>query len=254
MIFINTIPQIGIPYGVYFDILEGMKPVFYTNLFAQRKTIETLIKESRTDNDFYLFLFFGIFVTTLGLHLNNAVVVIGAMLIAPMLFPILALGMGVVTSNRESIVRSLKNLSKSVILGVILSSITSFFFSDADVTELMSSASDPNALYLLVAFLSGIIASYAWAKQTLSSTLPGIAITVSLVPPLSVIGISIAQFSRDLFTGSLLLFLMNLVGIVIASIIVFSLYGFSRMRHFEEQEIKKETLEAQHHGTPIATE
>lgn len=218
-------------------------PVFSSGFWEQRKTIESLVKESRTDTDFYLFLSFASFITTLGLHINNPVVIVGAMLVAPLLFPILALGMGIVTSSRDSIRRSIIILGKSIIGVVGISFLTSFLLNQRVVTEQIINASTPNLLFFFVAVFSGVIASYSWVKQSISSTLPGIAITVSLVPPLSAVGIAISLFSRTVFSGSLMLFIINLIGIVLASILVFSLFGFASMRKIQEKTIKDEQKE-----------
>lgn len=217
--------------------------VFSSGFFEQRKTIESLIEESRADADFYLFVCFGVFITTLGLHIDNPIVVIGAMLITPILFPILALGMGVVTSSGESIKRSLAILTKTIFVGILVSFITSFLLNQHELTEQIVNASRPNLLYFFIAFASGVIASYSWVKQSISRNLPGVAVSVALVPPLSAIGISMSLFSQDIFSGSIMLLIINLIGIILASILVFSLFGFAEMRKVEEREIEKEAQE-----------
>ena len=73
--------------------------------------------------------------------------------------------------------------------------------------------------------------------------LPGVAITVSLVPPLANIGIGISLFSREIFSGSILMFFINLLGITIASIGVFLLFGFARMQNYQDKQIHKEQKE-----------
>lgn len=219
--------------------------VFKSGFFEQRKTIESLIEESRADGDFYLFVSFGVFITTLGLHIDNPIIVIGAMLITPILFPILALGMGVVTSSQESIRRSISILLKTLVVGILVSFITSFILNQHEMTEQIINASTPNLLYFFIAFASGVIASYSWVKQSISRNLPGVAISVALVPPLSAIGISLSLFSQNVFSGSVMLFIINLIGIVLASILVFSLFGFGGLRKIEEREIQNEKREVE---------
>jgi uncharacterized hydrophobic protein (TIGR00271 family) len=216
------------------------KSVFWTSVFDKKKTIDILLSESKADADFYLFLSFASFITTLGLLLNNAIVIVGAMLIAPILFPILSLGMGIVTSSRDAIKRALKILLKSAFVVLFISIVTAFIINQNEVTDQIMLASTPNFLFFLVAFFSGIIASFSWAKQDPQKTLPGVAVTVSLIPPLSAVGVAISFFSRDVFSGSLLLFVINLLGIVLASMVVFSLFGFSRLQKWQDQKIKEE--------------
>jgi uncharacterized hydrophobic protein (TIGR00271 family) len=224
------------------------KPILFTSFFEQRKSVEHLVEESRADGDYYLFLTFGAFITTLGLLINNPVVIVGAMLVAPILFPILALGMGVVTASREAISRSVRNLAKSIILVVIVSALTAFLINQTEVTEQLVLVSSPNFLFFLIAFFSGVVAAYSWAKQNVSATLPGVAITVSLLPPISAVGIAMTLGMRDVFSGSLMLFFINLLGIALASIVVFSLFGFSALGRFQDEKIEEEIKEEGHNS------
>ena len=219
------------------------KSVLGASFFDKKKTIETLIEESRVNTTFYLYLSFGAFISTLGLLLDNAIVIIGAILIAPILFPILSLGMGIVTSSPDAIKRSLKNLSKSILITIGVAFFTSFIVNQSDTTGQLILVSTPNFLFFLVAFFSGIIAAFSWVKQETTSVLPGVAITVSLVPPLSAVGISLSVLSRDILSGSLMLFVINLMGIVLASMVVFSLFGFSRLQTIQDKKIKDEEKE-----------
>lgn len=230
-------------------ILDMAKSVFNAGIFERRKTIATLIEESRADADFYLFLAFAAFITTLGLHLNNAVVIIGAMLVAPILFPILSLGMGIVTSSADAITRSLRILAKSLIGVIIISFVTSFLINESGITDQMLLASNPNFLFFLAAFLSGIVASFSWTKQEVNQTLPGVAVTVSLIPPLATVGVALSVASRDLFAGSMLLFIINLLGVVLASILIFSLFGFASLQGWQEQKIKEEKKKEEEEST-----
>lgn len=222
------------------------KPVLITNFFQQRKTVDSLIEGSRADEDYFLFFVFAVFITTLGILIDNTIVVVGGMLVAPILFPILALGMGVVTASREAIMRSSKNLAKSVFIALVISSATAFLINGGEVTELMMMTSNVSFIAFIIAFFSGVVAAYSWAKENVSETLPGIAITVSLVPPLSTIGIALTLFSREIFSGAILLFLINIMGIVLGSVIVFSLFGFSSQAKWQAKKIREEAeLEAE---------
>lgn len=218
-----------------------IKFVFLTNLFEQKKTIESLLKESHADSTFYLFLSLATFIITLGLLINNAVVIIGGMLIAPFLFPILSLGMGVVISSKEAIVRALVIIGKSLAIVLIISFATAFLLNGNEATEQMKLASRLDPVFFLIAFASGIIAAFAWVKENISASLPGIAIAVALLPPLAVSGIALSLFSKELFISSFLLFLVNFLGIVVANTIVFALFGFPALQKTEEQKTTEET-------------
>jgi uncharacterized membrane protein len=105
----------------------------------------------------------------------------------------------------------------------------------------MKLVSSLNLIFFLAAFTSGIIAAFSWAKENISATLPGIAVTVALIPPLAVSGIALSLLSKELFSGSFMLFLINFLGIIVASTIVFVLFGFPALQKIEEQKIKEET-------------
>jgi len=225
---------------------EATEPVFAAGLFTQKRTAKKLIDDSRTDTDFYLFLATAVFITTIGLILDNPIVIIGAMLVAPILFPILALGLGVVTTSRDAINRALLILTKSFAVGVVVAFITSFFINSGTdgFTGQLELLTDPNlSLFFLISFAAGIIASFSWVKEDTALSLPGVAITVSLVPPLAAIGISLALLSTELLVGSLLLFFINLLGVVLASVVIFSLFDFSEVRAYQDRKIREEEAE-----------
>jgi len=224
-----------------------IKPVFWASFFDQKKTVEALTEESRADTDFYLFLAGSTIITTLGLILDSSIVVIGGMLVAPLLFPILSLGMGVATSSADAINRSLLTIAKSIILVAVIALFVSFLMDGHKITPVMELASQATVAHFLVAFISGIVASFAWVKQNINGQLPGVAVSVSLIPPLATFGVGLSMFERTITSGSLFLFLLNLLGIVFASVIIFSLFGFSNMHKVQEKVIddeKKENAEA----------
>lgn len=216
------------------------EPILFSNFFEKRKSIENLVEESRADGDYFLFLIFAAFITTLGLLIDNPIVIVGAMLVAPILFPLLALGMGIVTTSQEAIVRSLKNIFKSIVIIVIVSLLTAFIINKRDIGSQLLLSSTPNFIFFLIAFFSGVVASFSWVKQNVEQTLPGVAVTVTLLPPLSALGVSITFLNQEMFSGSLLLFVINLLGIVLASVVMFSLFGFSSLSKLQDKKIEEE--------------
>lgn len=220
------------------------EPVFSAKMFTQKRTAEKLIEESRTDTDFYLFLCSAVFITTLGLLMNNPIVIVGAMLVAPILFPILALGLGIVTSSHSAIWRALRILGKSAAAGVVVALVTTFLINASGFTEQLDLLTNPDLfLYFFISFAAGIVASFSWVKEDIALSLPGVAITVSLVPPLAAVGISLAFLSKELLVGSAMLFLINLLGVVLAGTVIFSLFGFSQVRAYQDKVIREEEEE-----------
>ena len=221
--------------------------LFITELADQRQAIDALIHESRASGDYYFYLIMSGFIACLGLLNNNPVIIIGAMLIAPALFPILSLGMAVVTASKSATWRAIKVIAISTISVVLTSTFLTFMFQfmlGEAPNESMVLASSPNLSSIMVALISGLIASYAWVKQSQSALLPGVAIAVSLVPPLANIGIGITAGSAAIFSGSLLTFVLNLVAITLTSSFIFSLFGFSELRNWQSKRLEQEALEA----------
>lgn len=210
----------------------------------KQEVVRKLIQDSHIGKDFYFLLFISTLITTLGLIVNSTAVVIGGMLIAPLLSPVLALGLGVVTDNKHSLIRSVSTIIKSAFAVLFLSFITAFFIeiTDPQNTEILQRAK-PSLLYIYIAVLSGFGASYAWSKPRISATLPGIAVSVALLPPLCVTGIGLALVDKTLVAGSFQLFFINLLGIAASSAVVFSLFGFHEMRGVEQSEIIQEKIQ-----------
>ena len=100
----------------------------------------------------------------------------------------------------------------------------------------------PSLIYGTVAMIAGLAASFALIKPQLSATLPGTAISVALIPPLAVTGIGVARFDWGMITNSFILFLINAIGIIFASMVVFSLMHLYVKRDVASKTIKKENL------------
>ncbi|MCK4968345.1 MAG: TIGR00341 family protein, partial [Candidatus Aenigmarchaeota archaeon] len=202
--------------------------------------VNKLIAYSSPSYNFFLMFLLSIVITTLGLLVSSPTVVIGGMLIAPVLYPILSLSMGVVTANFKLIKRSCLLLLEVIIFSVILAFIISLFITNKSINFEILTRTRPSMIYFFIAFVSGIAASYALSKPKLSEVLPGVAIAVSVLPPLAVCGIALAFFEWSMAVGAFSLFFLNIIGIIFASIIVFSLLGFYEKRRQIDRKIEIE--------------
>lgn len=209
----------------------------------KRETVDKLFKESAPSLDFFLLLVMSAIIVSLGFLLDNIIIIIGGMLITPILFPILSFAMGVVVGDFKLIKRSATILIQSIILVILISfviSLVSYFYIDKTLSSEVFSKIYPSLAYFLIAFVSGGAMAYALARPGLSEILPGVAISVSLIPPLTVIGIAFSVFKWQMMTNALELFFLNLLGIIFASLIVFALLKFYEVREAIEKQIKKE--------------
>lgn len=206
------------------------------------KAVEKLITDSTPDFDYYLLITLSLLMASFGLLINSAAIVIGSMLIAPLLSPILSLSLGIVISDGKLLSRSFSTILKSTFLGVGAAIIATLFFGlgEESLTAEILARTDPSLLYFLVALIAGFAVAYTMVRPELNVTLPGIAVAVALIPPLAVIGIGIAKLDWFVVSNSLVLFLLNVVGIIFASMFVFSLMDLHGKKKVAQKTIKKE--------------
>jgi len=185
---------------------------------------------SQTTNVYLVLMLLSTFIATLGLFGNSSPVIIGAMILAPLMSPIISLSMGVLRQDQTLILNSSKTIGWGVLLGylcaIIITWLTPLNISNDEIMARVR----PNLLDLGIAVASGIAGAYASAKTEISKTLAGVAIAVALVPPLAVSGIGLGWMDWDIFRGAFLLFFTNLAGMVMAAAITFLLLGFSPFR------------------------
>lgn len=225
-----------------------LKSVFVASYIDKQKAIGSLLIESRDNSDFYFLLALASFITTLGLLIDNAIVVLGGMLVAPLLFPILSLAMAVVTSSQLAIYRSLKTIFRAIVLIFLVSFVTAFIFAEPTVIESgLLGYVLPDLFLFLISFASGLAVSFSWVRKDLSATLPGVAVSVSLIVPLTSLAVGVTLLDRTIIAGAITLFAMDILAVIFAGMIVFSLFGFSALQAEEEEKITEEKLEDQIH-------
>lgn len=204
--------------------------VLFNNLTEKDKSdaVERLISGSTPSQDFFFMIILSILTATFGLLLNNPAIIIGSMLIAPMLYPILSLSLGIIMSDSKLISRAFYTLLKSFLFGIFAAFFATLLFAShfSEITPEVLSRTQATLPYVIVAIIAGLAGSFALVKPKLSETLPGIAISVALIPPIAVVGIGMAKFNWVIISGSLLLFIVNMIGVVFASMITFSMMNF----------------------------
>ncbi|MEX0652379.1 MAG: TIGR00341 family protein [Candidatus Paceibacterota bacterium] len=205
------------------------------------RAIKQLIADSTPSFDFFLMVTLSILMATFGMLLDSPAIVIGSMLIAPILHPVLSLSLGISLSDYNLIGRSFYTLIKAVVIGIGSAILATLFFSkEVYMTGEIIARIEPNLIFFAIAIVSGIAVSYSLVKPELSDTLPGVAVSVALIPPLSVVGIGIARLDWDVVSGAFVLFLINVTGIVFAGMVSFSLMDVHKKRKIAEDAIKVE--------------
>jgi len=176
--------------------------------------------------DFYVLIVLASIIASLGLLQNSAAVIIGAMLVAPLMSPILAMAMAMVVGDYGQLIEAAESTAKGVTLAIIVGMAVVLLSPLDQITDQILARTEPTVLDLGVALASGAAAGYAMSRKEVSAALPGVAIAAALVPPLCVTGYGLGTFQLQIASGSLLLFVTNLVAIIFAAAITFLALGF----------------------------
>lgn len=217
--------------------------VLFGNLTEKEKNsaIDRIIQHAVPRQDFFLMLVLAVAMASSGILLESTIVLVGSMLIAPLLYPLLSLSLGVIVVDNKLIRQSLITILKSVGYALITGFVIGFLFSSHNVSTfaLMVAGASASLVYALIAAISGFAAAFAVTKPHLNETLPGIAISVALVPPLAVAGIALSAFDWEIFRDATLLFTVNVIGIVFSAMIVFALFKFSSKKTVAKEAVKE---------------
>jgi uncharacterized hydrophobic protein (TIGR00271 family) len=189
-----------------------------------------LREEGKLNFVFITLLVLSTMIATFGLFINSSSVVIGAMLLAPLMQPIVSLSMGVLRQDETLEINGAKSILWGVLVVLFTAAVISAFTPMESLTTEMSGRLSPTILDLFVAIVSGVAAAYVKSNEKILSSLAGVAIAVALVPPIAVAGIGIGWGDWHMFLTAFLLFTTNLVGIVLAAAFTFMLLGFSPFR------------------------
>jgi uncharacterized hydrophobic protein (TIGR00271 family) len=186
--------------------------------------------------DYFLMVILSCSIATFGLVTDSSAVIIGAMLVAPLMSPILGVSLATVGGKDRMFRKAGVALIEGVILALLLSMLWGWiarilpFGYLAQLPHEVLIRTRPNPLDLWIALAGGAAAAYALAQPRLSATLPGVAIATALMPPVCTVGIGIAMGNSSVILGASLLFVTNLVTISFAGILVFLALGFRPSR------------------------
>ena len=178
-------------------------------------------------------------IAVLGLLQSSPAVVIGAMLISPLMGPIIGVGFGLATFDWPEIRTAGIALVLGIVLAVLFSALVVLLSPLQNVTEEIASRTRPNLFDLMIALFSALAGAYAMIRGR-AGTVVGVAIATALMPPLSVMGFGLATTNWTVLAGSSLLFFTNLMTIAIAAAVVARLYGFGA--HLSPQHTMLQTV------------
>jgi len=219
----------ALPAGKELIKAQNRKVPFFAYASEERfkDLFTTLREDARTSITFVILLVLSTILATTGLYLNSASVIIGAMVLAPLMAPIVSLAMGILRQEVPLIKRSIGTIAVGIVLTLMTAAVMTLFFTYKPVTGEMEARLSPTILDLIVAITAGIAGAYTKSYREILQSMAGVAIAVALVPPLAVAGIGIGRLDPEFFSQAFLLFSTNLVGITLAATFTFRLLGYS---------------------------
>ncbi len=196
-----------------------LSPADYADL------IQGLRRGSRLGVDFLVMLGLAAAIASLGMLQDSPAVVIGSMLLAPLMTPMVAAGLALAQANSRMGWSSLKSIVSGSLLTLAISCLIAIATPGDDMTPQVLARGNPNLLDLLIALFSACAAAYALARPNLVGAVAGVAIATALVPPLCATGISVAYHQYTIGLGAFLLFITNLLAIVLGAAGTFRYLG-----------------------------
>lgn len=180
---------------------------------------------------FWTMLVLAAVIAVAGVFADSTATVIGAMIIAPLSVPIMGMALGIVQADARLLGRSARWVAAGVVAVIGIGVLASWPLPDTFDTlsnGQIAARTSPGILDLIAAVATGLAGAVGLSRKDVSDVLPGVAIAISLVPPLGVVGICLGQGEPLLALGAFLLFLSNMVALVLAGTLVFTAYGYAR--------------------------
>ncbi|WP_437603150.1 DUF389 domain-containing protein [Sorangium sp. So ce590] len=237
----------GAPHGrhAWAVLQDRIAAAFDIEPEAREAIVRSMLERSaKGAAGYWLQLFLAMGIASLGLVLGSGAVVIGAMLISPLMGPIVELGMGLAIGSPFLALRSFTRVAFSVVMVVASAAVLTLMLPFYEVTSEIAARTSPTALDLLIAIFCAIAAAYTTVRpgSETTSSAAGTAIGIALVPPLCVVGYGIGTRVTSIASGAALLFTANLCAILLFAILCFLLLGYSAVStaELEHAELAKQ--------------
>ncbi|WP_192348918.1 TIGR00341 family protein [Algoriphagus sp. Y33] len=214
-----------------FDLQEGKED--------ELETIEYISKNVEFKGANLWILIFAIFVASVGLNVNSTAVIIGAMLISPLMGPIMGIGMAAGINDFELLKRSLRNLGVAVFIAILTSSIYFSFTPLDDAQSELLARTEPTIWDVLIALFGGLAGIIAGSRKEKSNAIPGVAIATALMPPLCTAGYGLATMNMYYFFGAFYLFFINSVFISLSTYLIVRFMKYPKKEFLDEKKEKR---------------
>jgi len=214
--------------GLFSSMLSFFKEILdFRNETDKSATLNSIKNDISIKGPTAWILICSIFVASVGLNANSIPVVIGAMLISPLMGPILGFGLSIAINDLETLKKSVLNFSVMVVLSVFTAYLFFSFFPLREESSELLSRTNPDIRDVLIAFFGGLALIIAKTKKgTISTVIYGVAIATALMPPLCTVGYGLAIGKFEFASGAMYLFMINTLYIVLATYLIIKLLRF----------------------------
>lgn len=202
---------------------------------------ETVVSGAKDSTEYYILLVLSCLIATFGLYQNSPATIIGAMIVAPFMGPIFAFSAGVLWGSGKAVRTSAMTILKGLGIVIALTALLTLVVPNVTLTNELLARSKPTLFDIAVAVACGLIGAYSFVNNKIVAAIPGVAISVALMPPACTIGIGLGMGNWQLAGGAALLFGVNLFGIMLAGMLVFYFVKLHPLTEKEEelQKIKR---------------
>jgi len=199
-------------------------------------TIQEIKDKKSMDGANAWMLMCSIVIASIGLSQNSQAVIIGAMLISPLMSPILGIGLGVGINDYGTLLKSLRHLGLAIAITLITSTIYFAITPFDDLTNEIKARTEPTFLDIFIAIFGGIAGIVSIARKDISTTLPGVAIATALMPPLCVTGYGIAHLDWQITLTSFYLFFLNTFFVAASTYLIIKLLRFPLRKYINPED------------------
>ncbi|HMR85776.1 MAG TPA: TIGR00341 family protein [Niabella sp.] len=183
-------------------------------------------------------LIFAIFIASIGLNVNSTAVIIGAMLISPLMGPIMGIGLGIATIDINLVRKGSKNLLIATLISIATSALYFWITPLHDAQSELLARTTPSIWDVFIAFFGGLAGIVASTRKEKSNVIPGVAIATALMPPLCTAGFGLASGNFYYFLGAIYLYFINSVFICLSTYLIVRFLNFRKVK-FENQSYGK---------------
>jgi uncharacterized hydrophobic protein (TIGR00271 family) len=225
----------------YFSDL--LKDVIHLERGVDKKEtiLEIKSKQSMSGANAWM-LMCSIMIASIGLNLDSQAVIIGAMLISPLMSPILGIGLGVAINDKNALYHALMHFSAAIIIAIVTSTLYFMITPLDELTPQIEARTTPTFLDILIAVFGGIAGILSIARKDIATTLPGVAIATALMPPLCVAGFGLANGEWGIATKAFYLFFLNTFFVAFATYVILRRMRFPYKVYTTPKERKKNVI------------